>query len=237
MLQRVAHHLPKRSPLLRRFSKLFAYAALPVNERLLSYFYWIDPSIVRGLFTDDIQSQLSDQPMASLLEELSSLPETNNLEKMLDLERRHFLVDHNLNYTDKMSMAHGVEVRVPFLDKGVVEAAAHLDVKLKQRGREGKWILKKMAERYLSKSIIYRPKAGFGAPLRRWLKNDLKPLVDDLLSETSLQKRAIFKPDAVRHLIEQDRSGQEDYSYPIFALLCIELWCRIFIDEKMSGLE
>ena len=237
MLQRVGRHLPKRNPLLRRISKLFAYAALSANERLLSYFYWIDPGVVRALFTDDIQNQLSDQPMASLLSALSAHPKKNKLEKMLDLERRYFLVDHNLNYTDKMSMAHGVEVRVPFLDKGVVEAAAHLDVKLKQRGREGKWILKKMAERYLSKSIIYRPKAGFGAPLRRWLNNDLKPLVDDLLSETSLQKRAIFKPDAVRHLIEQDRSGQEDYSYPIFALLCIELWCRIFIDETMSVLE
>ena len=153
---------------------------------------------------------------------------------MLYLERRYFLVDHNFNYTDKMSMAHGVEVRVPFLDKRVVEVAASLDVNMKQRGKEGKWILKKMAGRYLPKSIIYRPKSSFGAPLRRWLKHDLKPLVDDLLSEASLQQRGLFKPEAVHKLIKQDRCGQEDYSYPIFSLLCIELWCRIFLDGDTS---
>ena len=234
LLQRVTRSLPKKNPHMRRLAKLFAYASLPENERLLSYFYWIDPVVVRNLFTDEVRRQLSQAPMASILSHLSSRPETNPLEKMLYLERQYFLVDHNFNYTDKMSMAHGVEVRVPFLDKGVVDVASRLDVKLKQRGREGKWILKKMAERYLPNSVIYRPKAGFGAPLRRWLKADLKPLVDDLLSEASLQTRGIFKPERVRELIEQDRSGQEDYSYPIFSLLCIELWCRIFIDETMS---
>lgn len=234
MLQRVTRSLPKQNPHLRRLAKLFAYAGLPENERLLSYFYWIDPTVVRNLFTDEVQCQLSEAPIASILSHLSARPETNKLEKMLYLERQYFLVDHNFNYTDKMSMAHGVEVRVPFLDKGVVDVASRLDVKLKQRGREGKWILKKMAERYLPKSVIYRPKAGFGAPLRRWLKADLKPLVDDLLSEASLQQRGIFKPERVRELIEQDRKGQEDYSYPIFSLLCIELWCRIFIDETMT---
>ena len=134
-------------------------------------------------------------------------------------------------------MACGVEVRVPFLDKRVVEVASRLDVGLKQRGATGKWILKKMAERYLPKAIIYRSKSGFGAPLRRWLKTDLKSMVDDLLSDASLTRRAIFKPSAVRKLIEQDRCGQKDYSYSIFALLCIELWCRIFIDGEKQNLH
>lgn len=232
LLQRASRKLPKRQPHLRRIAKLFAYAALPENERLLSYFYWIDPQIVRDLFTDNIKNQLSSHPMASLLSDLATRPKMNKLEQMLYLEQRYFLVDHNFNYTDKMSMAHGVEVRVPFLDKRVVDVASRLDTGLKQRGREGKWILKKMAERYLPKSIIYRTKSGFGVPLRRWLKHDLKPLVDDLLSDASLTQRGIFKPESVRDLIKKDRSGQEDFSYPIFALLCIELWCRIFIDGE-----
>ena len=234
LLQRVSRKLPKKKPFLRRISKLFFYTALSENERLLSYFYWIDPQVVCALFTNVIQTRLSDYPMGSVLADLDARPETNKLEKMLYLERRYFLVDHNFNYTDKMSMAHGVEVRVPFLDKRVVDVAASLNVSLKQKGREGKWILKKMAERYLPKSVIYRPKMGFGAPLRRWLRHDLKPLVDDLLGDASLRQRALFKPEAVHKLIEQDLSDQEDYSYPIFALLCIELWCRIFIDGDTS---
>ena len=234
LLQRISRKLPKQQPHMRRLAKFFAYAGLSENEHLLSYFYWIDPQVVRSLFTDEIQNQLSKQPMASLLADIGARPETNKLEKMLYLERRYFLVDHNFNYTDKMSMAHGVEVRVPFLDQRVVDVAASLDVNMKQRGSEGKWILKKMAEQYLPKSVIYRPKSGFGAPLRRWLKQDLKPLVDDLLSDASLRQRALFKPEAVRKLIEQDRCGKEDYSYPIFSLLCIELWCRIFLDGDTS---
>tara|TARA_R110002126_G_scaffold110918_1_gene248360 strand:- start:72720 stop:74663 length:1944 start_codon:yes stop_codon:yes gene_type:complete len=233
-LQQRSEHLPKRDPKLRRLAKMFAYAGESKDARLLSYFYWIKPEVVRELFTDEIKNKLSDNPMAGLLDELKNRPEKNELEKMLYLERRYFLVDHNLNYTDKMSMAHGVEVRVPFLDKRVAECASRIHTKFKQHGCHGKWILKKMAERYLPKSVIYRSKAGFGAPLRDWLKHDLKELVDELLGEKSLTQRGLFKYEAVQMLIIEDRRGEQDYSYPIFALLCIELWCRIFIDGDTS---
>jgi asparagine synthase (glutamine-hydrolysing) len=230
-IQKSTARLPKENPLLRRIAKMFAYAAKAEDERLLSYFYWINPGVVRELFSDEIKKNLSDNPMAELLGELKNRPEKNRLEKMLYLERCYFLVDHNLNYTDKMGMAHGVEVRVPFLDKRVSECAAKIHTHLKQRGREGKWILKKVAEKYLPKAVIYRSKSGFGAPLRQWLRHDLKDLVDELLGEKSLSQRGIFKYEAVRVLIEEDRQGVQDYSYPIFSLLCIELWCRIFIDN------
>ena len=83
------------------------------------------------------------------------------LDKMLTLEQRFFLADHNLIYTDKMSMAASVEVRVPFLDTDLVEFAASIDNKHKQRGSKGKWVLKKAMESYLPKDVIYRPKTGF----------------------------------------------------------------------------
>jgi asparagine synthase (glutamine-hydrolysing) len=233
-LQKRCENLPTRDPKLRRLAKMFAYAGESNNARLLSYFYWIKPEIVRELFTDEIKNKLSDNPMAGLLDELKNRPEKNALEKMLYLERRYFLVDHNLNYTDKMSMAHGVEVRVPFLEKRVAECASRIHTKFKQHGRHGKWILKKMAERYLPKSVIYRSKVGFGVPLRDWLKHDLRELVDELLGEKSLTQRGLFKYESVQRLIIEDRLGEQDYSYPIFALLCMELWCRIFIDGDTS---
>jgi len=158
------------------------------------------------------------------------LPYEDSLEKMLFLERSYFLVDHNFNYTDKMSMAYGVEVRVPFLDRRVVNYAAEIPSKFKQNGRVGKWILKKAAEPMLPKSIIYRPKSGFGAPLRTWLKNDLAPLVDSYLNKEAINKRGIFDAKKVLSLIDEDRKGIADYSYPIFALLCFEVWCQQFLD-------
>ncbi|MCP4402924.1 MAG: asparagine synthase [bacterium] len=145
-----------------------------------------------------------------------------------NLEAKHFLCDLNLNYTDKMGMAAGVEVRVPLLDPDLIALAARLPVKYKQRGRIGKWVFKKAMEPYLPREVIYRPKTGFGAPLRYWMKHQLRPVIEDVLSESSLRNRGLFDPLGVQNLIALDRHGKVDAAYTIFSLLCIELWCRIF---------
>jgi asparagine synthase (glutamine-hydrolysing) len=149
---------------------------------------------------------------------------------MLALEQRYFLADHNLIYTDKMSMAAGVEVRVPFLDLDLVDFAAGIPVKYKQRGSEGKWVLKKAMEPYLPHDVIYRAKSGFGAPLRRWMRHDLRELLGDLLSSESLNRRGLFSPKGVHKLIADNDSGKIDASYTLLSLLCIEIWCRAYID-------
>ncbi len=154
---------------------------------------------------------------------------------MLALDAAYFLTDHNLNYTDKVSMAAGVEVRVPFLDPDLVAFAARLPPKIKQHGSVGKWIFKKAMEPLLPRDVIYRPKTGFGAPLRQWLREELRDYVEDLLSPQSLRHRGLFDPQAVKDLIGLDRSGRMDAAYPIFALICIELWMRIFIDRRGIG--
>ena len=86
-------------------------------------------------------------------------------------------------------MAHGVEVRVPLLDQDLVALAARLPNGMKQRGRTCKWVFRQAIEPYLPHDVIYRPKTGFGAPLRRWLRHELRPLVDDVLSAESLTRR------------------------------------------------
>jgi asparagine synthase (glutamine-hydrolysing) len=150
---------------------------------------------------------------------------------MLFLEGKHFLPDHNLNYTDKVGMAAGVEVRVPLLDLDLVRYAARIPVEWKQQGRVGKPLFKRSMEPYLPHDVIYRPKAGFGAPLRRWLQHELRPIVDDVLSESSLRARGLFDPKAVRRLVAGDRDQRFDGAYTIFALVCLELWFRRFVDR------
>jgi asparagine synthase (glutamine-hydrolysing) len=129
-------------------------------------------------------------------------------------------------------MAVGVEVRVPLLDLDLVALAARLPIEYKQRGREGKWIFKKAMEKYLPHDIIYRPKTGFGAPLRSWLHSEhkLRPLLMDVLSNDSINRRGIFDAREVSKLIEDDAQGKVDATYTIFSLMCIEIWCRIYID-------
>ena len=191
------------------------------------------------LYTPEARAQLGGTPaFAPLLEFLKPLPESiPPLERMLALEQRFFLGDHNLLYTDKMSMAEGVEVRVPLLDPQLVDFAAGIPIACKQRGRIGKWVLKKVMEDYLPPEVIYRPKTGFGAPLRRWMRRDLRPLLGDLLSEASLKRRSLFDPVAVRRLIEANDTGRVDASYTLLSLLCIEIWCRAFLDGNSYGLS
>ena len=84
---------------------------------------------------------------------------------------------------------------------------------------------------YLPKSVIYRPKSGFGVPLRRWMKEDLRELLGDLLSVDSLNKRGVFSVQAVQKLISDNDSGKIDASYTLLSILCIEIWCRAYIDN------
>jgi asparagine synthase (glutamine-hydrolysing) len=159
------------------------------------------------------------------------------LERLLALEQRFFLADHNLTYTDKMSMAAGVEVRVPFLDTALIEYAARIPMRFKQNGRVGKWILKKSMEPYLPHDVIYRPKSGFGAPLRRWMRRELQPLLSDLLSVASIKRRGLFDPLAVHRLIRDNHSGRADAAYTLLGLLCIEIWCRAYIDATSTAMS
>ena len=132
-------------------------------------------------------------------------------------------------------MAAGVEVRVPFLDLDLVEFAARIPPRFKQRGGTGKWVLKKAMEPYLPHDVIYRPKSGFGAPLRRWMRNELRELLGDMLSEESLRRRGLFDSVAVRQLIKHNDSGQVDAAYLLLSLLCIEIWCRAYLDSGQRG--
>ncbi|MBI3560676.1 MAG: asparagine synthase (glutamine-hydrolyzing) [Gammaproteobacteria bacterium] len=238
-LKLLSSHIPVTTAMGRRLRKSFEYAEKSSVDRLISYFLWINPAGIENILSEPVmQDVYKEIPSRSLLESITALPNTVlRLNQMLYLEGKYFLPDHNLNYTDKMSMAHGVEVRVPLLDIDLISLAARIDPKLKQRGTEGKWIFKKAMETYLPREVIYRAKAGFGAPLRYWITHDLKEMIGDYLSTASINNRGIFNAAAVRRLIEENANGKIDAAYSIFAMLCIELWCRRFIDARSSFLQ
>jgi asparagine synthase (glutamine-hydrolysing) len=228
---RMATRIPSATPLGRRAQKAMRYAALDGDHRLVSYFYWLPPGEISGLYGPALRDALSGRdPAAPLLETLNQIPaDASPLRKMLYLEGKHFLADHNLGYADKTSMASGVEVRVPLLDPDLIALAASLPDALKQHGTVGKWVFKKAMEPVLPREVIYRPKTGFGAPIRRWMRHELKDLVDDTLSRRSLAARGLFDPDAVERLRRLDAAGALDGSYAIWTLVCLEVWCRLFL--------
>lgn len=230
--------LPK-SGLSRRLGKVLNELPLTENQRIVSYFIWHNQARLAGLFRPEFIEQIGFSqmydPMVNELQSLDAARKGNHalhpLEKCLRLEQKYFLTDHNLNYTDKLSMAVGVEVRVPFLDLELVNAAASIPMRYKQKGKEGKYVLKKAMEGILPDDVIWRPKSGFGAPVRQWIRGDLTTLVDDILSPANLRKRAIFDEYKVQQFIKDDREGRIDGSYIVLALMSFELWCRQYMDS------
>ncbi|HET9529724.1 MAG TPA: asparagine synthase C-terminal domain-containing protein, partial [Blastocatellia bacterium] len=153
------------------------------------------------------------------------------INQMLYIDLKTFLPCLNLTYTDKMSMASAMEVRVPLLDHELVEMAARIPARLKLKGLTGKYIFKRAARRWLPREIVNRKKAGFSAPVRAWLVRELRDTVEDLLSESNIRRRGYFNYSGVRRLIDDNLSGREDNSLKVFQLLTLELWHRTFIDQ------
>jgi asparagine synthase (glutamine-hydrolysing) len=236
LLSSSTRYLDQSNAFNRRLTKWLSGAKYQGDQRLINYFKWIQPDYLNMLYTPEFRAEINHSRAESpMLDFLADVPiETSRLERMLLLEQRFFLADHNLNYTDKMSMASGVEVRVPFLDSELVEFASKIPISYKQCGKEGKWVLKKAMEPFLPHSVIYRSKTGFGAPIRRWIVQDLKEMLEDLLSFDSLNRRGIFDSSAVHQLISNNFKGKVDASYTLFSILCIEIWCRRFIDDVDS---
>jgi asparagine synthase (glutamine-hydrolysing) len=231
-LEKGGHYLNKTGSFQRRISKYLNGISLDTDKRLINYFHWSSPGEMIQLFNKDFSSILyANDPDLEMMEFLAELPSSlHPIERLLLLEQRFFLTDHNLVYTDKMSMAVGVEVRVPFLDNDLVTFASKIPWYYKQHGKESKWILKRAMESKLPKEVIYRKKTGFGAPLRRWIHFEFKEMIDEYLSPASIQSRGIFDPVKIRKLLIDNDNGRIDASYTIFSLLCIEIWCRKFID-------
>lgn len=163
--------------------------------------------------------------------------------KVLDLD----LIDQNLFLTmvgrlpneylvkmDVASMKVALELRSPFLDVELGELSSRIDPLLKVRGGEPKHLLKKVAERYIPKQLIYRPKQGFSLPLKHWLRKDFAPVVEELLPNGSLVRDKWFRPEAIRGYIDQHAAKQADHTHRLWALLWLEIWHRMFIDKTMK---
>jgi asparagine synthase (glutamine-hydrolysing) len=159
---------------------------------------------------------------------------SNFLNQMLYLDTKIFMASLNLTYNDKMSMASSVEVRVPFLDRDLAEFVAwnvSPDSKLKGKWRPvTKHIFREAMRSMLPDEVMRQPKAGFAAPVDYWLAHDLRPMVDDLLSESQVKRRGLFRPEAVRRYIDEQRRGAEDWSMQIWQLLTLEIWMQLFLD-------
>lgn len=222
-LRPVRRGLPASHPL-RRLQRFADKASRPFEERVFSWSTFSD--------TDDLE-QLGGASLADPERLLSSFheafaactPGASVLSRLLHLNARTYLLDDLLPKMDRMTMAHGLEARSPLLDRALFEFAASLPDNLKRRGRLGKVVLRKALAPWIPKAILNRPKRGFGVPLGRWFRTDLRTLVSDTLLDRPRFAGAI-PPASVRRLVDQHQTAERDAGHQLWVLLTLELWLR-----------
>lgn len=146
------------------------------------------------------------------------------------LDLKTYLVGDINTKVDRASMAHSLEVREPLMDHELVEWLATLPSRLKIKGQEGKYLLKKSMEPYLPNDVLYRPKMGFSVPLARWFRGPLKQRVRDAVLGARLADTGWFNPHYLQHLVNAHQAGERDYSAPLWALLMFEAFLRQVVD-------
>jgi asparagine synthase (glutamine-hydrolysing) len=209
-----------------RWAKRFlTFAELPEEPRFRRSYTLYDAGELGSLLSPDLAGYVGD-----ILEEHSQIYHDNSLSdevnRMCLADARLFLPGLNLAYTDRASMAASVEVRVPFVDPIVTEAAFAIEGSAKIRRRQGKIALKQAARSWLPPEIVHRPKASFSAPLRAWVRSDLSELIGDVLVGGELVSSGMIRRDALTQLIADDQAGHQDRSKQIWQLLSLELWYR-----------
>jgi len=150
----------------------------------------------------------------------------SGLQRFLDFDQRYYLADDILYKVDRMSMAHSLEVRPPFLDPRIVDFARRLPAKFKLYGSTSKYVLRKLMESKLPAHVLSRPKMGFDIPVHDWFRGVLRPLLLETLSRESIEATGLFRWPAVENLIERHLERRENAGYQLWGLMVLLMWIK-----------
>jgi asparagine synthase (glutamine-hydrolysing) len=231
---------------LRLARKMARSAALGPRDRFITNCTYLDEEQKTSLYAsnpasrgsfDDVKFDPANRHRAAF----DRVSDADFLHQMLYLDTKIFMASLNLTYNDKMSMASSVEVRIPFLDRELAEFVAwKVPPRLKLKGSlrpTTKYIFRRAMRDILPPEVLRQPKAGFAAPVDYWLAHDLKEMVDDLLSESQIRKRGMFRPEAVRRFVDEHASGRQDWSMQLWQFLTLETWMQVFFDGGAAKFE
>jgi asparagine synthase (glutamine-hydrolysing) len=203
-------------------AKRFARAAgLPPLER---HHGW------KEIFSPEARAELASpgtnawDPLDLYRERYAETAGAEPLARMQDVDLGIYLVDDLLVKTDRLSMAHSLELRVPFLDPKVAEFAFGLPTKLKVRGFDKKRLLRQALEPLLPREIVHGRKQGFSIPIAAWLRGPLEPFAREVLAPSALARQGLLDPAAVTPLLDRHCAGREDLSRQIWGLMALTLW-------------
>ena len=217
---------------LRWLHQLSAFSGGQRYARALGFLRFT-PEAKSELFTEQAKKQLCDADSIGHVLRFFEADQVNELtDRMLYTDLMTRVSDHGLVMNDRMSMACSLEVRSPFVDPRLIEFAASLPVNLKIRGRQLKYLLRKVAARYVPREIVRLPKQGFGFPLGQWMRSDLRDVLEHRLKNSRFVEAGIFRSEYLQTLFEQHVSGRQDHSYRLWLLLGLEIWYELYLQGK-----
>ncbi len=234
---------------------LAAFRHWPVSDEKISFEYkvkrFLEGSLMpsarahvywNGTFSDAEKSALLKQrlpnSLSQVLAETDGLPSTSDdLAPYLWFDQKYFLADDILTKSDRMSMAHSVEVRPPFLDHRIVEFAAKLPASLKIRGAEQKFVLKELMKEKLPPAILQRKKIGFDIPAHEWLRGPLRSLLVDALHDGAAEYGDLFRTDVLDTYLRLHLERRANLGYHLWGLLILFLWMKKWRIQAASSAE
>ena len=213
-----------------RLKRLLQAAALPAPRRYLRWQSAFSLEQKAQLYTPEFQEATGFPQTHPLEEWMQKSSGLDSVDACLLTDTMTYLPDDLLVKVDISSMANSLEARSPFLDHTLMEWAASLPSNLKLRGGVGKYILRQALKGLVPEENMARRKMGFGVPVGKWLRGELKPLLYDVVLSEPALARGYFVPQAVRRLVDEHLEAREDHSFRLWSLLMLELWHQEFMD-------
>jgi asparagine synthase (glutamine-hydrolysing) len=200
--------------------------------RSLGYFYF-GSALRHALYGPAMQAGVpAFDPEAAIREPFERVEASDLVDRMLYADSQVRMPDHPVMILDRMTMAHGLEARSPFMDHEVAEFAARLPVRLKVRGRSLRYIQMRLAARYLPKPLLSRPKQGFSSALPYMLRNEYRLLYGLFLRQAHLARDGLFQQSTVDALLAEHQAGQTDHAHRLWLLLNSEVWYRMYLEGQ-----
>ncbi len=222
----------RQKSFLRRGKRFLETLAMDSEERYLNWITIFNRNMLQQLVSDDLFALTKhEDPAACIFDAYRMFPDRDFVTRTTAVDVETYLPCDLLTKVDIASMHVGLECRSPMLDHKVIELAARMPLEVKQSMSQGKMVLTETFRDLIPPDIQTRKKMGFGVPIDHWFRNELKPLLHDVLLSQRCLERGLLNPGEVRRLVEQHTSSKFDHAYRLWNLLCLELWQRMYLDD------
>ena len=236
MIKGLINFLPETSgdnPVISRAKRFVKGAALPAQHSYLEYISAFNQEDLNNLLSGEVRKETEKyNPQERFFSYFSQAESDDMLNKMLFLDSKTYLPDDLLTLTDKMSMAHSLEVRVPFLDHQLIEFLATVPPRLKIKNLQKKYIHKKAVSKILPKEILQKKKKGFSLPLGSWFRKELRGFVQEVLTQDGIKKTGLFNQKYINQILQEHLSYKADHESKIIALLVFIIWYDMYMTRK-----